>query len=751
MEQTALTTAANSLGKPIFLIEVGEHYENGFESNDPWYPATVAGQRQFLIDVNTVLKGLPNNLAMGMEYWDPEGVNTARLAGGFTNADNQPDGTYAWNGLTLFDNADTSGNSQSSAANYSAILGGADALGGKLDPTLAYKLVNVASGRILETAGPVNAQGAALDTAATDGGASLRQQWRIASNGDGFLQIANLNVAQGSGALVLDNSGLSTAGSTVVANAASSTAQSQEWNLVTAGNGNYTIVNKSSGLVLAAAGAAPGAIEQQAPAATSLDWITPVDQTQLWQIVPAHITEAAAAAQLAFAPNTPATATYGASLGTIGVYIEDSTGALVLSPAASITLTITGPGNFNQTVTAASSNGEAAFNLGTLVLGATGTYTLTASSAGLTSAYANIAVTAATLTVTAVSASRAYGTANPTFTYGITGFVNGDGQSAVSGAPILSTAATVSSAPGNYGISIAAGTLAATNYTFALTPGTLTVSAASTATSLISSGSTVNPGQSITLTAKVTSSSSYTPAGTLNFLNGTAQLGSATLDASGSATYTGTLSPGANSISAQFVANTDFAASTSSPVMVTEPDYSVSANSTSLTVAPGGAGNISLTLTPVGKYQGAVAMSCNSAISGVTCSFNPASYTLDGSDTVLSGTVAIAAASSTAMLHSPSGPDRNPVFSAAIFLVPGGAFLLIAAFERKRLTRNLRTRHIVLMLGLLASAAGITACGGGGASSVSTPQQPVSGIVTISAVGSTGNVSQSIQVTVTVN
>jgi arabinogalactan endo-1,4-beta-galactosidase len=137
VEQTALTNAANSLGTPIFLIEVGEHYENDFDSNDPWYPATTAGQRQFLIDLEAVLKGLPNNLGMGMDYWDAQGVNTAK-SGGYTNGDGQPDGTYVWNGLTLFDNADSSGTSQSAAANYSAVLTGADALGGKIDATLAY-------------------------------------------------------------------------------------------------------------------------------------------------------------------------------------------------------------------------------------------------------------------------------------------------------------------------------------------------------------------------------------------------------------------------------------------------------------------------------------------------------------------------------------------------------------------------------------------------------------------------------------
>ena len=63
-----LTTAA-SLGKPIFIIETGEHYENGFQANDPWYsPPSTTMQTQFLLDLQTVLQGLPNDLGMGFEY-----------------------------------------------------------------------------------------------------------------------------------------------------------------------------------------------------------------------------------------------------------------------------------------------------------------------------------------------------------------------------------------------------------------------------------------------------------------------------------------------------------------------------------------------------------------------------------------------------------------------------------------------------------------------------------------------------------
>jgi arabinogalactan endo-1,4-beta-galactosidase len=133
VEQDVLVAAANSIGKPIFIIEAGEHYENGFDSNDPWYsPPSTALQAQFLTDLQTVQQGLPNNLGMGIAYWDPAGVNIPRLNGGYFNGGtNLPDAIYVWNGLTIFDNADTSGSTDVNDPNYSTPLAALDALGGR--------------------------------------------------------------------------------------------------------------------------------------------------------------------------------------------------------------------------------------------------------------------------------------------------------------------------------------------------------------------------------------------------------------------------------------------------------------------------------------------------------------------------------------------------------------------------------------------------------------------------------------------
>jgi len=285
VEQDVLVAAATNLGKPIFIIEAGEHYENGYQSNDPWYaPPSPANQRQFLLDLQSVQKGLPNNLGMGIAYWDPAGVNIPNSSGGLFNGDNLSDAIYIWNGLTLFDNADTSGTTNANATNYSALLPGIDALGGKLDSTLSYKFVNRSNGQVLSVFQASSAPGAMLDAETDSGNPSLSQQWRISSNSDGYFQIASLNPGAGVTTNVLDDSGGSTTnGNIIVQSAAASGAQEQEWDILTAGGGYFSIVNRVSGLVIDMSGGtgpqAGFAVQEPQNGGSA---------TQQWQIVPVH-------------------------------------------------------------------------------------------------------------------------------------------------------------------------------------------------------------------------------------------------------------------------------------------------------------------------------------------------------------------------------------------------------------------------------------------------------------------------------
>ena len=96
-------------------------------------------------------------------------------------------------------------------------------------------------------------------------------------------------------------------------------------------------------------------------------------------------------AQLAFAAAIPAIVA-GGNPGTIVVNVEASDSSLITTSAAAVTLTVTGPGGFSQTFTATAVNGVATFNLSSLPLTATGSYTFTATSTGLTPAQTSASV-----------------------------------------------------------------------------------------------------------------------------------------------------------------------------------------------------------------------------------------------------------------------------------------------------------------------------------------------------------------------
>ncbi|HEY0968809.1 MAG TPA: MBG domain-containing protein [Opitutaceae bacterium] len=111
------------------------------------------------------------------------------------------------------------------------------------------------------------------------------------------------------------------------------------------------------------------------------------------------------------------------------------------------------------------------------VASAVGTYTVTPG--GLTSdRYAitfvpgTLSISPAALTVAADNVSRSFNQPNPAFTATLTGLVNGDSGSVVSGLQ-FNTAATVDSTAGRYTIEPLGATAA--NYTITFVPGTLTV------------------------------------------------------------------------------------------------------------------------------------------------------------------------------------------------------------------------------------------------------------------------------------
>ena len=133
-------------------------------------------------------------------------------------------------------------NDERHASNYSALLPGMDALGGKLDSTLRYEFINRSSGMILGVYQGSTASGAMLDAETNTVAPALSQQWRISSNQDGYFQIASANPGAGNTTNALDDSGASLSSGTAIVQSLANASQEEEWSVVSVGNGYFSLV-----------------------------------------------------------------------------------------------------------------------------------------------------------------------------------------------------------------------------------------------------------------------------------------------------------------------------------------------------------------------------------------------------------------------------------------------------------------------------------------------------------------------------
>ena len=303
--------------------------------------------------------------------------------------------------------------------------------------------------------------------------------------------------------------------------------------------------------------------------------------------------------------------------------------------------------------------------------------------------------------------------------------------------------ATYTLITGNAGTSytLSASFAATGNYgTSASAAQTLTISAIPTTTGLGLSTSTSYPGGTVTLTATLAPAVS---GATITFLNGSTTLGTGTTNASGVATYPLTAGAAGTiyTLSASFTASGNYApsASSSQTLTVSSSPTTIASSVTSISIVPGSSGTVTLSIAPVGGFTGTVALTCNSPVSYITCSVNPASATLSGTaPTTVIGTISVA--STTASIAR----SHNGIMLA--MLAPFG-LLGLALRTRKRRSRMQRIALMLVLVacGVLAGSA-LTGCAN------SAPGATVpSGSQVVSFTATAGSASQTTQVTVNIN
>ena len=400
--------------------------------------------------------------------------------------------------------------------------------------------------------------------------------------------------------------------------------------------------------------------------------------------------------------------------------------ALVLAPIT-FTATVTGNGatptgsvNFlanGNSIGSGALNpaGTATFTAATLAAGTyviTATYTGDANDTVSTSLPVSLTVSLAT-TATAITVAPNPALVGAAVT--ITAKVTGNGGTPTGIVNFIANGNTLASA------NLAAGT--ATFTTSTLAPGTYSITASyqgdpadapststvisetvgliPTTTSLGSSTTTGATPQVILVATVLNSATGVPPTGTVTFMSGTTQLGSATLDANGVGTLTPNLTGAVNyNIIANYSGDTDHSPSSSPAIQVsgTPTQFTLAVSPASVTMATSQNASVTVNLTSNGSFADTVGLGCASLPAGVFCHFsNPSvkltagalasvQLTIDTNNPLSGGSSA---------MNRPAGGSK--VSLAGLFL-PFSALFGFVFWRLRRRSAGILTTAMILVL-----------------------------------------------------
>jgi len=444
---------------------------------------------------------------------------------------------------------------------------------------------------------------------------------------------------------------------------------------------------------------------------------------------------------------TPSDTTdYNTVTGPVSVTVSSSVQAISFSTPAQVAygtapmlLSATGGASGNP-VTFLIVSGPGSLNGNTLVITGVGTITISANQAGnsnysaATQVMQSIVVTPVALTLTANNATKVYGTPNPALTGTVTGAVNGDAFT-----DSFLTSATSTSGAGDYVIVPSATGTNIADYNVTLQVGMLTITQAGTTTTLNLSNPTLDPGQSVTLTALVAPATTGTPTGSVSFYDGTTLLNTAPLSG-GTATYTvsGYSAGTTHQLTAVYSGDTNFlSSSTGSSIQlgVASLDFTIAVTgSATSTVSPGSSATYQLTVSPLyGSYPGQVSFAAAGLPSTTTTTFSPSAIAAGAGPQTVTMTVQTSAA---AKLAYPEIGRKLAPIAFALLLIPlfGGGRL------RRQARRMSKLASILLLLGCTLVGAMMTGCGG-------AAFQQLSQQYTITVTATSGNLQHTAPVT----